>query len=350
MPRLTLQLGPAMVDVAGTSLAPEEVRRLLHPLVGGVILFARNFESPRQLADLCREIHALREPGLLIAADQEGGRVQRFRNGFTPIPAMARLGSLHDDSPAAAVVAARACGTVLATELRRCGVDLSFAPVLDLDFGASSVIGDRAFHANAATVGLLAGALLDGFAAAGLHGVGKHFPGHGFVTADSHLAVPVDLRSLSEIVGNDAQPYRNLVARLGGVMPAHVIFENCDRAPAGFSSFWLRQVLRLEMGFDGVIFSDDLSMEGAAVVGGIRERAEAATAAGCDMVLVCNDPAGADTLLESWDTQANVEGARRIEALVPRGPITGDEATLARDRDLIAAIPALAVRGGGGAD
>lgn len=347
MTAAALALGPVMIDVAGHTLSEAERRRLVHPLVGGVILFARNFESPTQLALLCAEIHALRDPPLLIAVDQEGGRVQRFRDGFTRLPAMACLGRAYDADPAVALEAAAACGRVLATELRRCGVDLSFAPVLDLDFGASSVIGDRALHADPAAVSALAGALLGGLASAGMRGVGKHFPGHGFVSADSHLAVPVDLREPAEILGHDARPYRDLVGHLGAVMPAHVIYERCDPSPAGFSRYWLRQVLRGEFGFAGVIFSDDLSMEGAAVAGGILQRAEAARQAGCDMVLVCNEPDRADELLAGWDAAAEPAAAARIAALVPRTAVPLDDAALAASREAVLRVPALAPRGEG---
>lgn len=342
-----MSLGPAMVDVAGTALTAEEELRLLHPLVGGLILFARNFSAPRQLAGLCAEVHALRDPPLVIAVDHEGGRVQRFREGFTAIPAMGCLGALHDADPEHAVSAARACGTVMATELRHCGVDLSFAPVLDLDFGASTVIGDRALHCDPGVVATLAKALLEGMAGAGMRGVGKHFPGHGFVTADSHTAVPVDVRPPEEVLARDARPYRELAGLLGGVMPAHVIFERCDAAPAGFSPYWLRKVLRDEMGFAGVIFSDDLSMEGAAVVGGIEDRAQAALAAGCDMVLVCNDPDAADRLLANWRPMPDGDSAQRIAGLVPCRPPPADDAALAADRRRVADIPPLLPRGKG---
>ena len=312
-----LPLGPVMLDLEGLRMSGEEREILRHPLVGGVILFTRNFESVEQLCALTAEIHALRQPPLLIAVDHEGGRVQRFRDGFTRIPPMRALGTLWDADRHHALEAAEAIGYVLAVELRACGVDLSFTPVLDLDYGASTVIGDRAFHRDPAAVTELAGALIGGLRRAGMASVGKHFPGHGFVAADSHLAIPVDARQPADIYP-DFSPYRgHRRMGLAAVMPAHVIYENLDPSPAGFSSYWLRYVLRGELGFDGVIFSDDLSMEGASGAGGIVERAEAATAAGCDMVLVCNTPTGARQLLREWTPALDSSSARRLQALLP---------------------------------
>jgi beta-N-acetylhexosaminidase len=297
-----LPLGPVIVDVAGLALDDTDRRRLSHPLVGGIILFARNFESPAQVRALTSEIRALRDPQLVIFVDHEGGRVQRFRTGFTPIPPMRKLGELWDRDPAAAVRAAEGTGLVIGAELGAHGVDLSFTPVLDLDYGASSVIGDRAFHASPAVVGALGAALVRGLAATGMGAVGKHFPGHGYAAADSHIAIPVDERSLEEIVALDVAPYRPAIAAgLAGIMPAHVIYSAVVPEPAGFSPFWLKEVLRKQLGFDGVIFSDDLSMEGASTAGGMRERALAAFAAGCDSVLVCNAPQSADELLAALE-------------------------------------------------
>ncbi|MEW5769391.1 MAG: beta-N-acetylhexosaminidase [Pseudomonadota bacterium] len=293
-----MPLGPVMADVAGLELTQEERERLLHPSVGGVILFKRNYDNPAQLAALCREIHALRSPHLLIAVDHEGGRVQRFREGFTPIPPMRAIGEVWDDHPQRARRLARDAGYVIGAELRAAGVDFSFAPVLDLDYGSSGVIGNRAFHRNAQAVGELAHALVLGLHEAGMSAVGKHFPGHGFVAADSHLAVPVDERGLADMEFSDLLPFRQLIdLGLAGIMPAHVIYPRVDDKPAGFSHRWLTEILRGEYGFEGVIFSDDLTMEGASVAGGITERAIAALQAGCDMVLVCNRPDLADTLL-----------------------------------------------------
>ena len=294
-----MKAGPVMLDLAGLAPTAEEKERLRHPAAGGVILFARNFESPRQLAELTGAIRAAR-PDLLIAVDHEGGRVQRFQEGFTRIPPMRSLGERFDRDPARARAFAGQIGYVIALELRFHGIDFSFAPVLDVDFGSSSVIGDRAFSDEPAVIAALAGAFVAGLSAGGVAAVGKHFPGHGFVRADSHVAVPVDERAIAEIEAADLAPYRELIARgLAGIMPAHVIYPAVDSRPAGFSSVWLKDILRKRLGFGGMIFSDDLSMEGASGAGGIAERALAALEAGCDMVLLCNRPGEADALLES---------------------------------------------------
>ncbi len=293
-----LPLGPVMLDVAGLRLDDTDRRRLAHPLVGGIILFARNFESPAQVKALTAEIRALRTPELLICVDHEGGRVQRFKEGFTAIPPMRRLGEVWDKDRSRAVRAAESVGHAIGVELSAHGVDFSFTPVLDLDYGASSVIGDRAFHASPEGVGALGAALVRGLQSAGMGAVGKHFPGHGYAKADSHVAIPTDDRSLEEIMATDVAPYGPVIAAgLAGVMPAHVIYTAVDPNPAGFSAFWMKEVLRKQLRFDGVIFSDDLSMEGASVAGGMKERAQAALSAGCDVVLVCNAPEAADQLL-----------------------------------------------------
>ena len=297
-------LGPVMLDVVGTSLTAEDEARLHHPMVGGVILFRRNYESPAQLAELTAAIHALRTPPLLIAVDHEGGRVQRFREGFTKIPPMRELGKIWDRHPQKARHLAQQAGYVLAAELRGCGVDFSFTPVLDMDYGQSSVIGDRAFHTDPQAIAELAHSLLQGLKQGGMHTVGKHFPGHGYVAADSHLDIPVDEREFVDIEMADIIPFRRMIAYgLTAVMPAHVIYPKVDNRPAGFSPVWLKTILRGQLGFEGVIFSDDLSMEGATVAGSIVQRAEAALHAGCDMVLVCNKPESADELLRGlhWD-------------------------------------------------
>lgn len=294
---LKIPLGRAIVDIEGCMLTPAEEQRLTHPQVGGVILFSRNFESIAQLRALTASIHAARTPALLIAVDHEGGRVQRFREGFTQIPPMRALGRLWDQDEDQALVAARACGLVLAAELKACGVDLSFAPVLDLDIGASGVIGDRAFHSMPDGVAALAAALQQGLADGGMAACGKHFPGHGHVAADSHLEIPVDERSLAEIEASDLIPFRRMAAAgLAAIMPAHVIYPAVDHRPAGFSPVW-HQYLRERCHFDGIVFSDDLSMEGAKSAGGPVARGVAALDAGCDMVLLCNDPVAADEFL-----------------------------------------------------
>jgi beta-N-acetylhexosaminidase len=293
----TLPLGPVMLDVAGTELTADDRKRLAHPQTGGVILFSRNYANSEQLTRLTREIHALRSPSLIIAVDHEGGRVQRFREGFTAIPAMRELGLAFQASAQRARQTTQAVGFVLAAELRAHGVDLTFAPVLDVDYGSSSVIGDRAFHSDARIVAELARALVQGFKQAGMSGVGKHFPGHGHVRADSHLEVPVDERVYAEIEANDIVPFRRMIgAGLGAIMPAHVIYPDVDERPAGFSPVWLKQILRGELGFDGIVFSDDLNMEGASVAGGFVERTQIALDAGCDMVLICNNAPAVDEL------------------------------------------------------
>ncbi len=308
--------GPLVIDVAGTELSDIERERLRHPLVGGVILFSRNYRDPEQLTALCAEIHALKEPRLLIAIDHEGGRVQRCRSGFTRLPAMRRLGEWWDREPAAAIEAAREVGFLLASELRACGVDLSFTPVLDLDWGRSGVIGDRAFHGDPHAVIELAGKLIAGMRQVGMACCGKHFPGHGWVTADSHVAIPVDERGLDEMA-LDLLPFREL--HLDAVMPAHVIYPRVDERPAGFSPVWIGK-LRKEFGFAGVIFSDDLSMAGASVAGDALARVEAAWQAGCDMLLLCNAPEAAIDVLERWRPAPDAVRAARIARLFPATP------------------------------
>lgn len=313
-----MSYGPLMIDIAGTALTELDRERLAHPLVGGVILFSRNYQSPEQLKELCAEIHGLRQPPLPIAVDHEGGRVQRFREGFTRLPAMGELGTWWDKAPRAAVESARSLGYLLAAELRAFGVDFSFAPVLDLDWGRSGVIGNRAFHRRPAAVAALAEGLIAGMGEAGMACCGKHFPGHGWAEADSHVAIPIDERSLDEL-SPDLEPYR--LTKLDAVMPAHVIYPQVDARPAGFSPVWLAK-LRDEFGFQGVIFSDDLSMEGASVAGGIVERAEAAWGAGCDMLLVCNAPAAVGDLLARWQPQPDPIRAARVARLLPTLPAT----------------------------
>ena len=310
-----MTLGPLMVDVAGLELTDDDRERLMHPLVGGVILFSRNFRDPAQLAALTAEIHALKPAPLLIGVDHEGGRVQRFRDGFTRLPPMRTFGEIWNEHPQRARELARETGFVLASELRAHGVDFSFAPVLDLDHGASSVIGDRAFHADPHAVFQLAQALMLGMKEAGMAACGKHFPGHGYVTADSHVDIPVDGRRFAEIAHADLVPFRLMVeAGLAAIMPAHVIYPEVDDRPAGFSPVWLHTILREQLRFDGTVFSDDLCMEAAGVAGGIVERVTAALAAGCDMALVCNRPDLADEVLAhlkfDWPAPARARLAR----------------------------------------
>lgn len=335
---LAPELGPVMLDVVGTTLTDDDIARIRHPLTGGVILFARNYENRRQLTALTSAIHAVR-PGVVIAVDHEGGRVQRFRSdGFTRLPTMAALGELWDRDVLTATRTATDVGFVLAAELRACGVDLSFTPVLDLDYGNSGVIGDRAFHRDPRVVTLLAKSLNQGLALAGMANCGKHFPGHGYAAADSHVAIPIDDRSLDQILEQDAAPYGWLGLSLAGVMPAHVIYPKVDKHPAGFSKKWL-SILRKQMGFQGVIFSDDLSMEGASVAGSVVDGAHAALAAGCDMVLICNSPDKADQLLDGLrldNARAAAESAVRIASLIPSMPVPGWDALQADARYLAA--------------
>ncbi len=310
-----MSVGPAVIDLAGLTLGDEERKRLRHPAIGGVILFARNYRDPAQLRDLVADIRATRAE-LLLCVDHEGGRVQRFREGFTRLPPMRRLGELRDRDPQGAQRAAHAAGLVIASELGAYGIDFSFAPVLDLDYGTSGVIGDRAFHSDPRAVGELAASFVRGLAAGGMAAVGKHFPGHGYVAADSHTDLPRDERKLEEILARDVAPYAPAIAAgLAAVMPAHVVYGAVDVRPAGYSSFWLKEVLRGRLGFDGLIFSDDLSMAGALAAGSIAERARLALAAGCDMVLLCNDPAGQAELLEALDgAEVNLARATRMKA------------------------------------
>lgn len=305
--------GPLLIDIAGLALTDTDRRRLRHPLVGGAILFTRNYQSPAQLTALCADIHALRSPPLLIAIDHEGGRVQRCHEGFTRLPAMRTLGEWWDRDAAAAVAGARALGFTLASELRACGVDLSFTPVLDLDYGASGIIGDRAFHRDPQAIIALAGALSAGLRDAGMACCGKHFPGHGYIRADSHLALPVDERTQAQM-HEDLAPYHGL--QLDAVMAAHVLFPQVDALPAGFSAVWLNW-LRQEFAFDGAIFSDDLSMEGASIAGDILGRVQAGWAAGCDMMPVSNVQDQLDDLLENCTLPPDPLRSARIARLIP---------------------------------
>jgi len=337
MSKATMNPGPITLDVFGQVLNGEDRRRILHPLTGGVILFSRNFANRKQLTKLTADIKKLR-PDVLISIDHEGGRVQRAKtDGFTHLPAMCKLGQLWStrsqsthaaESAALAMAAATACGYILATELRACGVDFSFTPVLDLDFGRSGVIGDRSFSRDPQIVFALAKSLNEGLCLGGMANCGKHFPGHGWAEADSHVAIPVDERSLADILDDDAKPYEWLDLSLAAVMPAHVIYPNVDQNPAGFSKVWLHSILREELGFEGVIFSDDLSMEGASVAGSVVMGAQMALEAGCDAVLICNRPDLADQLLSKLKvTKAKQsESTTRLNRLMPSSAsLTWDE-------------------------
>jgi len=313
--------GPLILGVEGVELTPADRERLRHPLVGGVILFARNFSDRAQLRALTDGIHALRGPALPIAVDHEGGRIQRFRDGFTAIPAMRTLGERWDVDVADAAVEATRLGWLLASELRACGVDYSYTPVLDLDYGTSGVIGDRAFHRNPNAVAHLAVELCKGLRAGGCAAVGKHFPGHGFVAADSHTDLPVDERPWSALLADDLVPFGALVrAGLEGIMPAHVVYPDVDAKPAGFSRVWIGDVLRGRLGFDGLVFSDDLGMAGAKVAGDVVARADAALDAGCDVVLACNEFDAMEDLLSRWRPPRAPDLARRLAPFTGRTP------------------------------
>lgn len=316
--------GSLMLDIAGTELAPEDRSLLLEPQLAGVIFFARNFASRRQITALCAEIRAL-NPALLLAVDQEGGRVQRFKQGFTRLPPMQRFDGLYRRDRPAALALARDSGWLMAAELLDCGLDLSFAPVLDLDSDCCPAIGDRAFSADGERVVALAGAFIDGMHEAGMAATGKHFPGHGRVDTDSHRVLPVDARDWQQLLQADALPFARLAPQLDAVMPAHILFPAVDDRPVGFSAAWLQQRLRAELGFDGLIFSDDLSMAGAAAAGGYAQRAEAALRAGCDVVLACNNRAGALEVLEhlqrlDWPPPSRLPAVRGDRA---RPPLAG---------------------------
>lgn len=312
-----MPIGNLMLDLTGTTLTAEEVDLLAHPAIGGVIFFTRNYESIQQLTALVKLVRLAAQRPLLLAVDHEGGRVQRFRRQFTVLPALARLGEQYATDPCAARQTAYRLGWLMAAELRVVDIDISFAPVLDLNYGSSQVIGDRSFHREPEIVSELAGAYINGMREAGMAATGKHFPGHGFVEADSHLAIPVDRRTQAQIMQTDVLPFARLIQQgLNAVMPAHVIYEQVDSQPAGFSSIWLQDILRGQLGFQGVIFSDDLSMEAAGVVGGYAERAEAALAAGCDMILACNQRAGIIEILDRVKLQTSPASAERLTRIL----------------------------------
>jgi beta-N-acetylhexosaminidase len=292
-------LGPVMLGIPGPRLDAADRELLTHPAVGGVILFDRNYESPRQLTELTAQIHGLREPRLLAAVDQEGGRVQRFRSQFTRLPAPACFGVLYDEDKDAARGLVRECGWLMAAELGACGMDFSFAPALDLRTRESVVIGDRALHRDPEVVAILAHAYMSGMSHAGMCAVGKHFPGHGSVEGDSHLVLPVDDRDLDTLRNADMLVFERMIHYgLPAVLAAHVVYSKVDARPAGYSRIWLEQVLRGELGFTGAVFSDDLGMAGASLAGGAVEQAAVALAAGCDMVLLCNDRSAAEAVID----------------------------------------------------
>ena len=310
-----MAFGSLMLDLLGKEISNEERELLKHPNVGGLIFFTRNYESSSQIIELVKSIRAVK-PDILIAVDHEGGRVQRFRNEFTRLPPVATLGKLYAGNAERALASAKQHAWLMAAELRAVGIDFSFAPVLDLDFGDSPVIGDRAFHRQPEAVIALAGAYIAGMREAGMAATGKHFPGHGYVNVDSHLDIPRDERELDAIMQADVLPFQALIQQgLDAVMPAHVIYEKVDSQPAGFSTFWLQTVLRQQLGFQGVIFSDDLNMEGARVAGSYASRAEAALAAGCDMALICNNRAGAIEILDKANLNASAESSQRLQRM-----------------------------------
>jgi beta-N-acetylhexosaminidase len=311
-----------MIDVAGTELSQVERDRLRHPEVGGVILFSRNYESPEQIAALVADIHGLRDPQLLVAVDHEGGRVQRFREGFTHLPAVRKLGAVYDENRKRALRLAEEAGWLMAAELRAVGIDMSFAPVLDLDLGVSEVIGDRAFHSDVEAVADLAHAYMVGMRRAGMAATGKHFPGHGSVAPDSHKALPVDEREFEDVRLLDMVPFERLAHYdIPALMTAHIVYPKVDAQPVSFSRFWLQQVLRRDLGFQGAIFSDDLSMAGAHVMGSMPERARTALTAGCDMVLVCNDAEAAEAVLDAGIPHEDPTAHLRLARLHGRHPI-----------------------------
>lgn len=332
-----------MLGIPGLRLGADDRELLAHPATGGVILFDRNYQDPSQLADLTAEIHGLREPRLLVAVDQEGGRVQRFRSQFTRLPAPACFGALYDDDRDAAVKLTRDCGWLLAAELRACGVDFSFAPALDLRSRESIVIGDRALHRDPEVVAILARAFMAGMGSAGMCAVGKHFPGHGSVAGDSHLTLPVDDRDLETLRVADMLVFERMIHYgLPAVLAAHVVYSKVDARPAGYSRTWLTHVLRGELGFAGAVFSDDLGMAGASLDGGATAQAALALEAGCDMVLLCNDRAAAESVVEDNPQRESALRSARLARLHGRNAKSWQELQAdSRHRDIAATIGAL---------
>ncbi len=326
-----MALGPVMLDVEGLTLTPADRAILAEPAVGGLILFSRNYASPAQLADLVAAARAVRKPPLLIAVDHEGGRVQRFRDGFSRLPPMRRIGQHYDDDREGGLELARTAGWLIGAELRAAGIDLAFAPCVDLDRGVSEVIGDRALHRDPGAVAELAAAFCRGMKRAGMAAIAKHFPGHGAVVADSHQRLPVDRREYGDLL-DDMRPYERLIGHrlLGGIMLAHVVYAEMDRLPAGFSHYWIVDQLRSQMGFDGAVFSDDLSMKATAAFGSMPERAELALAAGCDMVLVCNDRPAARAAVDALRDYSSPLSLVRLARLHGTGAV-GRETLLASE-------------------
>ncbi len=318
-----MTLGPVMVDIAGQELTVDDRAILADPLVGGVILFSRNYHSLEQLDELVKAIKAIKKPKLLVAVDQEGGRVQRFKDGFTILPAMRRFGEIYDADQKMALELAQHCGWLMASEVCSTGIDISFAPVLDIDKGISTVIGDRAFHSDPFVVGKIAQAFIAGMNQAGMLATGKHFPGHGSIAADSHVAMPIDERPMREIEMDDLKPFQFMIdAGINALMMAHVIYSRVDPQPAGFSSFWMKTILRDKMHFQGAIFSDDLSMEGAVIAGDYRQRAKISLDTGCDMILVCNNREAAWDVVKSLKGYDNPASSLRLAHLHHKNKMT----------------------------
>ncbi len=338
-----MSLGPLMVDIAGTELSPEDIDVLSHPLVGSVLLFTRNYRHPEQLRALCAAIRAVRSPHLLIAVDHEGGRVQRFREEFTRLPASRALGRRFDVNRNAGLDLARAVAWLMASELRAVGVDFSFAPCVDLDHGVSEIIGDRSFHRDPASVAALAAAYVLGMRDAGMAAIAKHFPGHGAVVADSHVALPVDRRELADLE-DDMHPYRLLIDNhLAGVMAAHVVYPSIDVLPASLSRRWISDILRVDMKFHGCVFADDLSMAGAVAFGDVVERTQLAHAAGCDMLPICNDRVAVASVLDRFRPgEAAPASQARLVRMRARGEPPSEIRTDPRWRDTVRRITELA--------